>query len=116
MSDFVKPTVSPVEKEIGSVAGSVAVLRVNVTGYPRPTVEWKHGGKVLPGNETGYAVIADGSLQISNLNQEDVGQYQCTVSNKVGTCQCRLKLRIVTKGQSSCCIWLSFARREVIWC
>jgi protein tyrosine phosphatase len=95
MSDFVKPTVSAPETEIGSISGSVVVLKVKVTGHPRPKVEWKRGGKVLPGKDTRYDVIADGSLQISSLNQEDAGQYQCIVSNKVGTSQCHLKLRVV---------------------
>lgn len=99
MSDFDKPKVFADATEIDGIVGSVAVLRIDVTGYPKPKVVWRSGGNELPGNESRLDLLADGSLQISGLLEEDTGLYRCNVSNKVGSAQCQVKLRVNARGQ-----------------
>ena len=98
--EFVEPTVFAVESEIDSIAGRVLVLKIGVSGYPDPKVEWKCGGSELPGNEKRLDLLSDGSLQISNVQEKDAGLYQCTVSNRAGSAQCQIKLRVCPKGQN----------------
>ncbi|XP_028664324.1 LOW QUALITY PROTEIN: cell adhesion molecule DSCAML1 [Erpetoichthys calabaricus] len=74
------------------IYGKSGVLNCSVDGYPPPKVMWKHSK--ASGNSQKYhpvtlngriQILANGSLLIRHVLEEDVGNYLCQASNGVGT-------------------------------
>ena len=64
----------------------------NVTGIPSPTVSWtrvKSDGDVVKGN----------SLNISNINRCQAGEYRCTARNPCGTESTTVDVDVQCKGE-----------------
>ncbi|KAG8327858.1 hypothetical protein J6590_009661 [Homalodisca vitripennis] len=66
--------------------GQPAILDCKVEGFPQPTVLWKKvSGEVLGHyRDISTGVLANGSLLIESVRQEDQGQYLCEASNGIG--------------------------------
>lgn len=65
-----------------SVVGQTAVFSCVVSGYPTPSVAWSHNQEeIIFGSSDRLAPLAGGSLQISNVTEEDAGIYTCTADN-----------------------------------
>ncbi|XP_056428751.1 neogenin isoform X4 [Hyla sarda] len=65
-----------------SVVGQIAVFSCAVSGYPTPSVFWSHNQEeLILGSSDRLALLAGGSLQISNVTEEDAGIYTCTADN-----------------------------------
>ncbi|XP_048471430.1 Down syndrome cell adhesion molecule-like protein 1 homolog [Rhincodon typus] len=74
------------------IYGKAGVLNCSVDGYPPPKVMWKHAKG--SGNPQQYhpvpltgriQILANGSLLIRHVLEEDIGYYLCQASNGVGT-------------------------------
>ncbi|XP_069752402.1 cell adhesion molecule DSCAML1-like [Narcine bancroftii] len=74
------------------IYGKSGVLNCSVDGYPPPKVMWKHAKG--SGNPQQYhpvpltgriQILANGSLLIRHVLEEDIGYYLCQASNGVGT-------------------------------
>ncbi|XP_066567577.1 cell adhesion molecule DSCAML1 [Amia ocellicauda] len=74
------------------IYGKAGVLNCSVDGYPPPQVMWKHAKG--SGNPQQYhpvpltgriQILANGSLLIRHVLEEDIGYYLCQASNGVGT-------------------------------
>lgn len=91
----------------GRPLGDVAVdegqkLRVTtpVKGNPVPTFEWTKDGKPIDKNRVHF--FSDGELigfEIDNANMNDVGKYECHLSNEVGkvTGECNVTVNKIFK-------------------
>ena len=60
--------------------GTTDKIVLSVSGYPKPTIEWKKGSKVLqPSKDSHYTLQTDGSLSVINVKAEDQGNYSYTI-------------------------------------
>ncbi|XP_063782551.1 neogenin isoform X11 [Pseudophryne corroboree] len=65
-----------------SVVGQTALLACVISGYPTPDVRWSYKQEeIIFGSSDRLALLARGSLQISNVTEEDAGIYTCTADN-----------------------------------
>ncbi|CAH1774180.1 unnamed protein product, partial [Owenia fusiformis] len=76
----VPPTVSVGPRDEARAVGDTIEFRCDVTGNPRPRIEWTKDGGALP--ETHF--IQNGVLSIYNLAEEDSGRYICMARNDAG--------------------------------
>ncbi|KAK0142265.1 Neogenin [Merluccius polli] len=65
------------------VDSSVLLLPCAATGFPTPSVRWMLNDKVLDESGGRREVVAGGSLQISNLTEDDAGLYTCVAYNGI---------------------------------
>ncbi|CAC5361985.1 unnamed protein product [Mytilus coruscus] len=63
-----------------------AKLVCNVTGFPTPTVTWKHGNKLL--HTSGDIMV------VQNVTNTTAGYYTCIATNDVGTSQVNIFLEV----------------------
>ncbi|EGT41041.1 hypothetical protein CAEBREN_30100 [Caenorhabditis brenneri] len=71
--------------------GNRELLEVEVDGFPTPTIEWYHDGKLVAESRT-LRTYFDGRvafLKIYEAHEEHNGQYVCKVSNKLGSVETR---------------------------
>ena len=60
--------------------GTTDKIVLGVSGYPKPTIEWKKGSKVLqPSSDSHYTLQTDGSLSVINVKAEDQGNYSYAI-------------------------------------
>uniref|UniRef100_A0A672IAT0 Ig-like domain-containing protein n=1 Tax=Salarias fasciatus TaxID=181472 RepID=A0A672IAT0_SALFA len=80
-----------------AVRGSVAVLECEITGSAPLEVSWKKNKKRLTGDKK-HRIVSQGalaSLEIQSFESADAGEYECTVSNEVGSVTSNLHVIIV---------------------
>uniref|UniRef100_A0A3Q3VVC7 Uncharacterized protein n=1 Tax=Mola mola TaxID=94237 RepID=A0A3Q3VVC7_MOLML len=81
------------------LVGASVLLPCVVTGYPAPHVRWMLGDKLLEESEGRVEVLGGGSLQISNLTEEDAGIYTCMAENANATIEAQAQLTIQVPPQ-----------------
>ncbi|XP_052376028.1 LOW QUALITY PROTEIN: protein turtle homolog A-like [Oncorhynchus keta] len=62
--------------------GRTLVIPCQTTGEPAPTVTWS---KVAPATLSQYSVAANGSLLLLSLSKDHQGEWECSVTSRVGT-------------------------------
>uniref|UniRef100_A0A3B3BJN3 Neogenin 1b n=1 Tax=Oryzias melastigma TaxID=30732 RepID=A0A3B3BJN3_ORYME len=79
---------------VTKVMGSTVLLPCAATGYPVPHIHWMVGD-----NEGRIKVVGGGSLQITDLVEEDAGVYTCVAenSNSTATSQAELTVQVPPK-------------------
>ncbi|KAE8736573.1 hypothetical protein FOCC_FOCC017972, partial [Frankliniella occidentalis] len=81
--------------------GGTLALQVQVTGYPRPRLEWLLGSDPLPRSSPRYRLLEDGSvhtLMVSGATAKDAGQYTVRAVNPHGSADTSAKVDVVTHG------------------
>lgn len=76
--------------------GETARLTVRVSGFPRPTVQWSHKGKVIKSSSS-YQVVEEKeeyTLVITKATSEYEGEYSCTAANRFGQTTCTTHLEV----------------------
>ncbi|XP_078501243.1 uncharacterized protein LOC144755825 isoform X2 [Lissotriton helveticus] len=91
------PSFSKPLKDQAEVEGSSACLQCHIEGYPDPEVIWFQNG--IPIQECGryrieYNETGSCSLIISDVTQEDSGQYSCKAFNGMGEAELCAKLTV----------------------
>uniref|UniRef100_A0A3Q1BFD2 Ig-like domain-containing protein n=1 Tax=Amphiprion ocellaris TaxID=80972 RepID=A0A3Q1BFD2_AMPOC len=72
---------------VEAVRGSVAVLECEISGSAPFEVTWKKNKKRLSADKK-FRIVSQGclsSLEIHSFESADVGEYECVVSNEVGS-------------------------------
>lgn len=65
--------------------GDSAKLVCEMSGEPKPRITWiKDAEKIFPQHSSRMAFLPDGSLRISSVQNEDLGQYECLGQNVAG--------------------------------
>ncbi|XP_072033105.1 kalirin-like [Amphiura filiformis] len=93
---FIEPIVSQC-----LIEGETAKLTCRASGRPRPPVIWKgpNSTVLLPNYRLMMVEDQDGthSLEITNCNFKDEGEYQCVATNDGGSVSCSGSLRVKGK-------------------
>ena len=92
------PVVKEYEAEISVTEGQQAILRVEVTGVPQPTITWKCCDKTV---EPDYAIeiARDGALCFVSVEMSHAGTYHFTASNASGSSEGKVQLKVKEEGE-----------------
>ncbi|XP_060031596.1 neogenin isoform X4 [Erinaceus europaeus] len=75
--------------------GQRAVLPCVAAGLPTPAVRWMKGEEALAtGSSDRLALLAGGTLEISDVTEEDAGAYVCVAENGNKTLEARAELTV----------------------
>lgn len=72
--------------------GAMAVLSCQVEGSMRHNLTWYREGRTIRAHTGRVKVLSESSLQISGVQTQDAGEYQCVATN--------------THGDSRITVWL----------
>ncbi|XP_076237495.1 uncharacterized protein LOC143181133 [Calliopsis andreniformis] len=76
--------VKPMENKEIMVGGSI-VLECMASGMPRPKLSWRKNGNPLQATERHFFTAEDQLLIIVNTIASDAGNYECEMSNSLGS-------------------------------
>ncbi|VEN40599.1 unnamed protein product [Callosobruchus maculatus] len=92
-----KPKLEFVKKDPCVNVGGSAMLELQVKGYPKPNVVWKHEGKVIEASQKHKILYEDEesmSLIIKNVESSDAGKYTVHAENELGTDSAEMNLTV----------------------
>lgn len=86
---------------IDVVKGSSAGLECQVAGTAPFEITWhKDAKEIKPSAKHGFSQMnGTVGLEVNKCDTVDVGEYQCTIANEVGSCTCKTTLNL--KGWSN---------------
>lgn len=84
----------PPHQKHGVQIGGTANFRVEVDSVPLPSYQWK---QVYENNSYGGILGVQNTLRISNIQSQDLGQYQVLVWNSYGNLE--LLFSLVPEGE-----------------
>lgn len=84
---------------VTKVTDASVLLPCVATGYPTPHISWMFGDKLLEESDGRVEVLGGGSLQISNLTEEDAGIYTCIADNSNTTIEAQAQLTVQVPPQ-----------------
>ncbi|XP_029103086.1 muscle M-line assembly protein unc-89-like [Scleropages formosus] len=85
ITEFPPKCVIPLEN-VTAALGTPVVLQCLVTGKPHPNAEWYKDGMLIRTSRYIIQEKAPGhfNLIITNVNQDDAGEFKCVIRNKAG--------------------------------
>ncbi|VDO58571.1 unnamed protein product, partial [Haemonchus placei] len=91
-----RPSFVSVPNDTTVIKGSKIKLTAEFTGIPTPEVRWMKNRKEMFSGARQWTEISDGvsSLSITEIREEDEGDYTIELRNAVGTCEHRFKLNM----------------------
>ncbi|CAH1967619.1 unnamed protein product [Acanthoscelides obtectus] len=95
-----KPKLEFVKKDPCVNVGGSAMLELQVKGYPKPNVIWKHEGKVIESSQKHKILYEDEetmSLIIKDVESSDAGKYTVHAENELGTDSAEMNLTVKGK-------------------
>ncbi|XP_024861277.1 neogenin 1a [Kryptolebias marmoratus] len=84
---------------VTKLMGTSVLLPCVVAGFPAPHVRWMFGDKLLEESEGRVEVVGGGSLQLSNIAEEDAGVYTCVAENPNSTIEAQAQLTVQVPPQ-----------------
>ncbi|XP_049574334.1 neogenin 1a isoform X3 [Syngnathus scovelli] len=84
---------------VTKVLGASVLLACVAAGFPTPHVRWMFKDKPLEESEGRRELLGGGSLQISNLTEEDAGIYTCVADNTNATIEAPAQLTVQVPPQ-----------------
>jgi len=87
----VVPTITQGSVDIPAMIGDTVMFTCTATGIPLPTITWMdQDGNLVVGSTTDISdMIIDGTilstLTLSNLQDDDFGDYTCSATNMFGS-------------------------------
>ena len=105
-ADGEAPVLKEYESEISVIEGQQAILRVEVTGVPQPTITWRSGDKIV---EPDYAIeiAKDGALCFVSVEMCHAGSYHFTARNTSGSVEGKVDLRVREEEEGNEGGWIS---------
>ena len=77
-------------------------IQCPTSGVPTPTVTWSKDGEEIHSGSR-YTVQDDGSLLITDAEEEDNGRYTCSSGNVAGNASSSSMVQVVGKTDFSLC-------------
>lgn len=84
---------------VAKLLGSSVLLPCVVTGFPTPHIRWMFGDKLLEESGGRIEVVGGGSLQISNITEENAGVYTCVAETSNTTIEAQAELTVQVPPQ-----------------
>uniref|UniRef100_A0A8C3GBR0 Neogenin 1a n=1 Tax=Cyclopterus lumpus TaxID=8103 RepID=A0A8C3GBR0_CYCLU len=94
-----KPELLVQPASVTKAVGAGVLLPCLVSGFPVPHVRWMFGDKLLQESEGRVELLGGGSVQISNLTEEDAGVYTCMADAANATVEAQAQLSIQVPPQ-----------------
>ncbi|XP_046815214.1 peroxidasin homolog [Vespa crabro] len=90
-SDFhcTKPRIMEGPEDTEVKIGDTVTFTCRVTGDPEPEVKWMRDSNELYVDGERFLVQKDGTLVISDVTEEDTGEYECIASSDMGSTKSR---------------------------
>ncbi|XP_070832603.1 myosin light chain kinase, smooth muscle-like [Chaetodon trifascialis] len=88
--------------------GETATFTVKVSGFPKPTVQWSHNGKMIKSSSI-YKLIEEKeeyTLVITQVTSEYEGEYSCIATNRFGQTTCTTYLEVKKTDVSQAEKWV----------
>ncbi|CAI9559745.1 unnamed protein product, partial [Staurois parvus] len=94
------PLINPGQTNITTIVNNQKTLKCEVTGNPKPRVEWRKNGLLINTdmNQNIYRFLSSGSLIIISPTVEDTGMYVCSASNDAGHDELAIYLSVLGKA------------------
>ena len=90
------PVTLPIGDNVTALSNTSVTIECPTTGVPKPIVTWtKNGQKIFSGGR--YLVQDDGSLLITEADEEDNARYTCSANNVAGKDSASSNVTIVGK-------------------
>ncbi|XP_073439014.1 hemicentin-1 [Dendrobates tinctorius] len=91
------PSIKPGPQNITALVNKQTTLSCDVTGNPKPRVEWKKNGLLFNTdiNQNTYRLLSSGSLIIISPTVDDTGTYVCSASNDAGHDEIEVSLTVL---------------------
>ncbi|XP_038640291.1 neogenin-like isoform X2 [Scyliorhinus canicula] len=86
---FLQPPVS-----VSKVAGQTVILPCVVSGYPTPTIHWTQNSEIILERFQKFTLVGSGSLQISDVTEDDSGIYDCIAESGNETLHAQAELSV----------------------
>ena len=88
LTSAVKPTFDPpgVPVKVNQPAprDGTVIIECNPDAAPKPEYEWFHGdNQITTGGR--YTILENGGLEISDVTDDDGGEYKCEATNSMGS-------------------------------
>lgn len=80
--------------------GDTITFTCRVTGDPTPKIKWMRDSNEVGEDGKRYVIHKDGTLVITDVTEQDVGEYECVASSDMGSTKSR-KARAVIMVSSS---------------
>ncbi|XP_025025934.1 sialic acid-binding Ig-like lectin 6, partial [Python bivittatus] len=77
--------------------GDSIVLRCKVKGNPLPNVTWVKGSQIL-----GTPLQPSNALNLSDMKEEDAGEYQCQAANTEGSAEASFEVSMAPEDKNNC--------------
>ena len=71
------------------------VLLCPAAGFPIPLITWYKDDVLITGEQLGYVILGDGSLQLSDSAAADSGVYRCVAENDAGKVDYDIELKVL---------------------
>ncbi|XP_050723288.1 hemicentin-1-like isoform X2 [Eriocheir sinensis] len=84
---------SDVVDAVSVVTGQELVLHCTVEGNPQPSITWLRKGRVLPSSEPSHRLV------LSDIQEEDSGDYTCLASNSVGSTEKQFDVKVIVPAR-----------------
>ena len=89
----VEPTIKNYKRHIHIGEGEELALKVEFSGFPKPSIDWFYDGMRLDANSLGgREILNDGSIYIRAVEGVHAGTYDFIVSNSLGSVEGCTKL------------------------
>lgn len=89
-------------------SGETARFTVHISGFPKPSVQWFHNGKIIKSSSV-YKIIEEKeeyTLIVTKVTTEYEGEYSCTASNRFGKTTCTAYLEVKKPDVSQAEKWV----------
>ncbi|KAK6167247.1 hypothetical protein SNE40_021325 [Patella caerulea] len=80
----VPPQIDSASRQYQTTVGDRIELPCDVEGNPKPWIDWSRDGRRIDTREARFSILDNGSLVISDIQEDDTGRYVCSASNVAG--------------------------------